>query len=108
MVGKVKLHIQNLVINPQDAVPEFHVGQNVYVAARTLRSGPNPEYGVAKILKRKLNNAFKWVYDVQFLAEGKRKELDVVSSFLTFYDVDGAVKKPSRGMVISYQSLFVS
>jgi hypothetical protein len=95
--GRVKLHLENLVINPQDAVPEFHVGEAVMVAERTLRGAPNPEHGSALILRRKLNDSLKWVYDVQFVADGKRKEYNVSSSFLTFLDLDEAVKRPRRG-----------
>ena len=98
VAGKVKLHIENLVFKPQDAIPKFHVGEIVYVAERTLRSGPNPEYGPAQILKRNLNNSLKWVYDVEFMTDGKnRKEFGVPSLFLQFIDMDEAVNKPKRG-----------
>mmetsp|Transcript_35109 Transcript_35109/g.41382 ORF Transcript_35109/g.41382 Transcript_35109/m.41382 type:complete len:221 (+) Transcript_35109:353-1015(+) len=97
VVGTVKLHLENLVVNTQDAVPEFHVGEAVMVAERTLRGAPNPEHGSAHILRRKLNDSLKWVYDVQFVAGGKRKEFNVSSSFLTFLDLDEAVKRPRRG-----------
>lgn len=88
MERRVKLHLENLVNNPQDVVPEFHVGEAVMVAERTLRGAPNPE---------QLNDSLKWVYDVQFVADGKRKECNVLSSFLTFLDLDEAVKRPRRG-----------
>jgi len=45
VVGTVKLHLENLVVNTQDAVPEFHVGEAVMVAERTIRGAPNPEHG---------------------------------------------------------------
>lgn len=96
MEGRVKLHLENLVINPQDAVPEFHVGEAVMVAERTIRGAPNPEHGSAHILRRKLNS-LKWVYDVEFTADGKRKEFNVLSSFLKILDLDEAVKRPRRG-----------
>eukprot|EP00615_Pteridomonas_danica_P001873 CAMPEP_0114342420 /NCGR_PEP_ID=MMETSP0101-20121206/9782_1 /TAXON_ID=38822 ORGANISM="Pteridomonas danica, Strain PT" /NCGR_SAMPLE_ID=MMETSP0101 /ASSEMBLY_ACC=CAM_ASM_000211 /LENGTH=103 /DNA_ID=CAMNT_0001476511 /DNA_START=358 /DNA_END=665 /DNA_ORIENTATION=- len=48
--GRVKLHLENLGINPQDAVPVFHVGEAVIVAERTIRGAPNPEHGSAHIL----------------------------------------------------------
>lgn len=98
VTGSVKLYLENLVIKPQDAVPEFHVGEIVEVATRTIIGSPNPEHGIAKILNRKLNDSFEWVYDVEFVTDGfKRKEFGVLSSFLKFYDIDGAVKKPKRG-----------
>jgi len=67
VAGKVTLYLENLVVKPQDAISEFHVGEIVYVAERTLWSSPNPEYGPAQILKRYLNNSLEglwcWVYD---------------------------------------------
>lgn len=47
---KVDLHLKNLISDPEDEVPEFHVGQHVTVDKRTCKKGPNPEDGAAKIL----------------------------------------------------------
>ena len=84
-MGSVHLHLENLTVNREHAVSEYHVGEIVMVAACTCKRGPNPEHGPANIVARKLNDFMIWVYDVEFMGKGGRKEVDVNSEFLSFY-----------------------